>query len=54
MVGSDQVRTFTLSGDDLELTSSPVLFDGKMRTGHNVFRRANAAGDLPARSAESH
>jgi lipocalin-like protein len=39
-VGADQVRTFTLSGDELELSTPPVLFEGKMRTAHVVFRHA--------------
>jgi len=39
-VGADQVRTFTVSGDNLELKTSPVLFEGQMRTAHVVFRYA--------------
>jgi hypothetical protein len=39
-VGSDQQRTLTLAGDQLELSTAPVLFEGKIRTGRLVFRRA--------------
>jgi hypothetical protein len=39
-VGTNLVRTFTLSGDELEVTAAPVLVQGRMRTGHLVFRRA--------------
>jgi len=48
-VGGGQVRTITLSGDKLDLSTTPVLFEGKMRKAHVVFRRAagwpNLIGD---------
>jgi hypothetical protein len=39
-VGSDLVRTFTLLGDELKVTTPPTLVAGKRETGTLVFRRA--------------
>jgi hypothetical protein len=47
-VGADQLRTFTLSGDELKVTTPPILIAGKKETGSLVFHRADASG--PSRS----
>jgi hypothetical protein len=42
-VGTPQVRTCSISGDTLTLSTPPMLIEGKQQTGHLVWRRANAA-----------
>jgi len=38
--GTDQRRTYTLAGDELELTTPPVAFPGGSSVGHLVWKRA--------------
>ena len=40
-VGTDQVRTFTLSGDELRVVTAPFVRAGKMQTITLVFQRAS-------------
>ena len=40
-VGTSQVRTFRISGDTLSLSTPPMLIEGKQKTGHLVWERAN-------------
>ena len=37
--GEDQVRLMRLAGDDLELSTPPMLLAGCQRTAHLVWRR---------------
>jgi hypothetical protein len=39
-VGKDLVRTFTLSGDELRVVTSPTLVGGKLETVTLVFQRS--------------
>ncbi|GAC1670991.1 MAG: lipocalin-like domain-containing protein [Candidatus Acidiferrum sp.] len=39
--GTDQRRMFTLVGDELTLTTPPVIFPGGSSVGHLVWQRAN-------------
>ncbi len=46
LVGTDQVRYYTLEGDRLTISTPPMLQAGKLQTSHLIWQRARAE-DLP-------
>jgi len=40
-IGSEQIRYYTLSGNRMNISTAPVLFDGKKRVGKLIWERVN-------------